>query len=183
MARHLWVCAGLHASTPATDDFKAENCRVRTSFWLGKNSKLDPFCFESCWHSAFTAGYLQIWSVFSEMGEKDTTSQTATHLKTSELEIHVFFTKWRNILVLRLTKRLQGCLVLPAMCTEHRFAKMSTRRWWAIIPRALNLFRLCDLVFTFHLWMNPNKRKSDEGSRGTGVTCDPTYRSPATLPP
>ena len=48
--------------------------RVKTSFWLGKNSKLDPFCFESCWHSAFTAGYLQIWSVFSEMGEKDTTS-------------------------------------------------------------------------------------------------------------
>ena len=46
-----------------------------------------------------------------------------------------FFTKWRNILVWRLTKRCQGCLVVPAVCTEHRFAKMSTRRWWAIIPR------------------------------------------------
>ena len=72
----------------------------------------------------------------------------------SELEIHVFFTKWRNILVLRLTKRCQRCLEIATIRAEHRFAKMSTRRWWAIIPRALNLFRLYDLVFTFHLWMN-----------------------------
>ena len=53
-----------------------------------------------------------------------------------------FFTQWRNILVLCLTKRCQGCLVIAPLCTKHRFAKMSTRRWWAIIPR----------------WMNPNRK-------------------------
>ena len=36
-----------------------------------------------------------------------------------------------------------------------------------------------DLVFTFHLWMNPNKRKSDEGSRDTptGGDCSPVSPS------
>ena len=47
-----------------------------------------------------------------------------------------FFTKWRNILVLRLTKRCQGLsanrgdfqtLVIAPVCTEHRFAKSSPR--------------------------------------------------------
>ena len=72
-----------------------------------------------------------------------------------------------------------GGLPIAPVCTEHRFAKMSTRRWWAIIPWALNLFRLYDLVFTFHLWMNPNKRKSDEGSRDTptGGDCSPVSPS------
>ena len=72
ICRFVRGCTHQHLPLMISKQKTAE--RVKTSFWLGKNSNLDPFCFESCWHSAFTAGYLQIWSVFSEMGEKDTTS-------------------------------------------------------------------------------------------------------------
>lgn len=65
-----------------------------------------------------------------------------------------FFTKWRNILVLRLTKRCQGCLPIAPVCTQHRFAKMSTRRWWAIIPRGTQ--------FVQTLWLGVHFPSVDE---------------------
>ena len=129
--RFVWGCTHQHLPLMISKHKTAE--RVKTSFWLGKNSKLDPFCFESCWHSAFMAGYLQIWSVFSQW--KAYHIIHSNPFKIVRVRDSCFFTKWRNILVWRLTKRCQGCLVVPAVCTEHRFAKMSTRRWWAIIPR------------------------------------------------
>ena len=132
ICRFVRGCTHQHLPLMISKQKTAE--RVKTSFWLGKNSKLDSFLFWKllafCFHGWIFADMIRFFT-----NEKHTTSYTVTHLKASELEIHVFSQNEGTFWCCASRKRCQGCLVVPAVCTEHRFAKMSTRRWWAIIPR------------------------------------------------